>query len=149
MRIARNTIRSRDRPLGCTTLVLETHSLSWLSAPSPIVPTTSKRRLPTDLVGQAFYQGVATAAVSLALFGSSTMLLGPIERRRLVALASLMERGLLSYSCLFSIGPTSESRKNRPSENSGSPQGVILCTVQLRYRATPKHFQQRPAILAE
>jgi hypothetical protein len=104
MRIARNTIRSRDRPLGCTTLVLETHSLSWLSAPSPIVPTTSKRRLPTDLVGQAFYQGVATAAVFLALFGSSTMLLGRIERRRLVALASLMERGLLSYSCLFSIG---------------------------------------------
>src|SRR6476646_2116607 len=62
--------------------------------PRQSFPTTSKRRLPTDLVGQAFYQGVATAAVSLALFGSSTMLLGPIERRRLVALASLMERGL-------------------------------------------------------
>jgi len=26
MRIARNTIRSRDRPLGCTTLVLDAFS---------------------------------------------------------------------------------------------------------------------------
>jgi drug/metabolite transporter (DMT)-like permease len=41
---------------------------------------------PTDLMGQAFYQGVLTAAVSLALFGRSIMLLGASKAAAFVAL---------------------------------------------------------------
>jgi drug/metabolite transporter (DMT)-like permease len=40
----------------------------------------------TDLVGQAFYQGVVTAVVSLALFGRSIMLLGASKAAAFVAL---------------------------------------------------------------
>jgi drug/metabolite transporter (DMT)-like permease len=44
----------------------------------------------TDLVGQAFYQGVVTAVVSLALFGRSVMLLGASKAAAFVALAPVM-----------------------------------------------------------
>jgi drug/metabolite transporter (DMT)-like permease len=44
----------------------------------------------TDLVGQAFYQGVVTAAVSLALFGRSIMLLGASKAAAFVALVPVM-----------------------------------------------------------
>jgi drug/metabolite transporter (DMT)-like permease len=44
----------------------------------------------TELVGQAFYQGVVTAAVSLALFGRSIMLLGASKAAACVALAPVM-----------------------------------------------------------
>ena len=45
---------------------------------------------PTDLVGQAFYQGVVTAAVSLALFGRSIVLLGASKAAAFVALTPVM-----------------------------------------------------------
>jgi drug/metabolite transporter (DMT)-like permease len=45
---------------------------------------------PTDLMGQAFYQGVLTAAVSLALFGRSIMLLGAAKAAAFVALTPVM-----------------------------------------------------------
>jgi drug/metabolite transporter (DMT)-like permease len=44
----------------------------------------------TDLVGQAFYQGVVTAAVSLALFGRSIMLLGAPKAAAFVALVPVL-----------------------------------------------------------
>ncbi len=44
----------------------------------------------TDLVGQAFYQGVVTAIVSLALFGRSIMLLGASKAAAFVALVPVM-----------------------------------------------------------
>jgi drug/metabolite transporter (DMT)-like permease len=44
----------------------------------------------TDLVGQAFYQGVVTAVISLALFGRSVMLLGASKAAAFVALAPVM-----------------------------------------------------------
>ena len=44
----------------------------------------------TDLVGQAFYQGVITAAVSLALFGRSIVLLGASKAAAFVALTPVM-----------------------------------------------------------
>jgi drug/metabolite transporter (DMT)-like permease len=44
----------------------------------------------TDLVGQAFYQGVVTATVSLALFGRSIMLLGASKAAAFVALVPVM-----------------------------------------------------------
>jgi drug/metabolite transporter (DMT)-like permease len=44
----------------------------------------------TILVGQAFYQGVVTAAVSLALFGRSIMLLGASKAAAFVALTPVM-----------------------------------------------------------
>jgi drug/metabolite transporter (DMT)-like permease len=44
----------------------------------------------TDLVGQAFYQGVVAAAVSLALFGRSIMLLGASKAAAFVALVPVM-----------------------------------------------------------
>src|ERR1700730_13981845 len=43
-----------------------------------------------NLVGQAFYQGVVTAAVSLALFGRSIILLGPSKSAAFVALAPVI-----------------------------------------------------------
>src|SRR5260370_29762261 len=43
-----------------------------------------------NLVGQAFYQGVVTAAVSLALFGRSIMLLGASKAAAFVALAPVI-----------------------------------------------------------
>jgi drug/metabolite transporter (DMT)-like permease len=43
-----------------------------------------------DLVGQAFYQGVVTATVSLALFGRSIMLLGASKAAAFVALVPVM-----------------------------------------------------------
>jgi drug/metabolite transporter (DMT)-like permease len=45
---------------------------------------------PANLVGQAFYQGVVTAAVSLALFGRSIMLLGASKAAAFVALAPVI-----------------------------------------------------------
>src|SRR5882762_505491 len=44
----------------------------------------------TDLVGQAFYQGVVTATVSLALFGRSIMLLGASKSAAFVALVPVI-----------------------------------------------------------
>ena len=44
----------------------------------------------TDLVGQAFYQGVVTAIVSVALFGRSIMLLGASKAAAFVALVPVM-----------------------------------------------------------
>jgi len=44
----------------------------------------------TDLVGQAFYQGVLTATVSLALFGRSIMLLGASKAAAFVALVPVI-----------------------------------------------------------
>jgi drug/metabolite transporter (DMT)-like permease len=44
----------------------------------------------TDLVGQAFYQGVVTAAVSLALFGRSITLLGASNAAAFVALVPVI-----------------------------------------------------------
>jgi drug/metabolite transporter (DMT)-like permease len=44
----------------------------------------------TDLAGQAFYQGVVTAAVSLALFGRSIMLLGASNAAAFVALTPVI-----------------------------------------------------------
>jgi len=44
----------------------------------------------TDLVGQAFYQGVVTATVSLALFGRSIMLLGASKAAAFVALVPVI-----------------------------------------------------------
>src|SRR5205807_7145313 len=44
----------------------------------------------TDLVGQAFYQGVVTATVSLALFGRSIMLSGASKAAAFVALVPVM-----------------------------------------------------------
>ena len=44
----------------------------------------------TDLVGQAFYQGVVAAAVSLALFGRSITLLGASKAAAFVALVPVM-----------------------------------------------------------
>jgi drug/metabolite transporter (DMT)-like permease len=44
----------------------------------------------TDLVGQAFYQGVVTAVVSLALFGRSILLLGASKAADFVALAPVI-----------------------------------------------------------
>lgn len=44
----------------------------------------------TDLAGQAFYQGVVAAVVSLALFGRSIMLLGASKAAAFVALAPVM-----------------------------------------------------------
>jgi drug/metabolite transporter (DMT)-like permease len=44
----------------------------------------------TDLVGQGFYQGVVTAAVSLALFGRSIILLGASKAAAFVALAPVI-----------------------------------------------------------
>jgi drug/metabolite transporter (DMT)-like permease len=44
----------------------------------------------TDLVGQGFYQGVVTAAVSLALFGRSIMLLGASNAAAFVALVPVI-----------------------------------------------------------
>jgi drug/metabolite transporter (DMT)-like permease len=44
----------------------------------------------TDLVGQAFYQGVVTAVVSLALFGRSIMLLGASKAAAFVALVPVI-----------------------------------------------------------
>ena len=44
----------------------------------------------TDLAGQAFYQGVVTATVSLALFGRSIMLLGASKAAAFVALVPVI-----------------------------------------------------------
>jgi drug/metabolite transporter (DMT)-like permease len=60
----------------------------------PLYFTFSGNRLlelsATDLVGQAFYQGVVTAVVSLALFGRSIMLLGASKAAAFVALVPVL-----------------------------------------------------------
>jgi drug/metabolite transporter (DMT)-like permease len=60
----------------------------------PLYLTFSDNRLlelsATDLVGQAFYQGVVTAVVSLALFGRSILLLGASKAAAFVALAPVI-----------------------------------------------------------
>jgi drug/metabolite transporter (DMT)-like permease len=60
----------------------------------PLYLTFSDNRLlelsSTDLVGQAFYQGVVTATVSIALFGRSIMLLGASNAAAFVALAPVI-----------------------------------------------------------
>ena len=60
----------------------------------PCYLTFSERRLlevaSTDLFGQAFYQGVVTATVSLALFGRSIVLLGTSKAAAFVALTPVM-----------------------------------------------------------
>jgi len=116
MRIARNTIRSRDRPLGCTTLVLETHSLSWLSAPSPIVPHDEQKAASNWSRGSGLLSGRGDCRGVPCPFRQLNHAVGayrtPPPCRARVAHGARVAVLLMP---IFYRAPTSKSRKNRLS----------------------------------